>query len=445
VPESRIALRPGDGELKAHLADRRRKCLNRTAEETYAEQPSAGETNNVLRMVMDTMSKNNEMIEQTNKLSKLEYDRKAEKDNDKKDKLGKLHISVKDFILNAASEDGEFAAKDIPESCAAVFNQDSASMSEREILVRLRQAGCPDVGFAHGVIQALLTGQFLYFEPGSPSNFSIFSFYKKLVDARDCRKRMLLHIRSKDGKSKSNDEINESLRQVVVVPASITQLVDQVEIFSKVHYIFFGNNKSYKAFVKLGKRIVRDESELLHAAAADSKLPAKIAYAVDKRNQRWMKQNESATDREEGVDDTLLEFDDVTEDALNDRLSVRLPSAFKEVPNDGGNPTGEEQRGRKRKTPPESAEPYKVLNKDPVPEFVATDDEKSRYSELFGGKNVCHRVVWNGKCRMCPRWHSKEFCYKDCKNRDSHVAADQIPADKKRKYNDYLNKKIRKN
>ena len=302
---------------------------------------------------MDTMSKNNEMIEQTNRLSKMEYDRKADKDNDKKYKMGKLHASVKEFILNAASTDGEFAAKEVPESCSAVFNQDSASMSEREILVRLRQAGCPNVGFAHGTTQALLTGQFLYFEPGFPSNFSMFSFYKKLVDAHDCKKRMLLHIHSKDGKSKSNDEINESLKQVVVVPASITQLVDQVEIFSKVIHIFFGNDKSYRAFVKLGKRIVREESELLHAAATDSKLPAKIAYAADKRNQRWMKQNELATDREEDVDDTLLSFEDVIEDALNDRLMVRLSAAFKEVPNDGGEHPNYEPRGRKRKEPSE--------------------------------------------------------------------------------------------
>ena len=46
---------------------------------------------------------------------------------------------------------------------------------------------------------------------------------------------------------------------------------------------------------------------------------------------------------------------------------------------------------------------------------------------------------------MCPRWHSKEYCFKDCVNKESHVAADKIPADKKRKYGDYLNKKIRKN
>ena len=126
-------------------------------------------------------------------------------------------------------------------------------------------------------------------------------------------------------------------------------------------------------------------------------MPAKIAYAVDKRNQRWMKQNESATDREEEVDDTLLEFEDVTEDALNDRLSVRLPKAFKEVPNNGGNPTGEERRGRKIKMSLESTDPNMVVNKNPVPEFVATDEEKNRFSELFGGKNVCHRVDWSGR------------------------------------------------
>jgi len=361
-------------------------------------------------MVMNTMSKNNEMIEETNKLSKLEYQRKAEKDSEKKDKLGKLHPSVKSFILNAASGDGEFAARDIPESCAAVFNQDSAGMSEREILVRLRMAGSPDVSFAHGTTQALLTGQFLYFEPGCPSNFSIFSFQTKLVDARDCTRRMLLHIRAKDGRSKSNKEIKESLKQVVAVPASITQLFEQVEIFAKIVRIFFGNNKSYKAFVKLGNRIKQDESELLHTAAADSKFPAKLTYAVDKQHQRWMKQCEFNDDREM-VNDNLLDFDSVVEDCLNDRLSVRLPDVFKEVSNEETLPPRSDSRGRKRKSPfePEDNGNY-VKNEHPIPEFVATDAEKEKYAELFGGDNVCHRVNWDssGKIKMCPRWHSKE-------------------------------------
>ena len=158
-----------------------------------------------------------------------------------------------------------------------------------------------------------------------------------------------------------------------------------------------------------------------------------------------MNQNKLATDREEDVDDTLLEFDDVTEDALNDHLMVRLPMAFKEVSNENRNAADDEQRGKKRKTPTEDADPNKVLNKNPVSEFIATDEEKRKFSKLFGGNNVCHRVDWNGRCKMCPRWHSKEYCFKDCKNRDSHVAADEIPADKKKKYGEYLNKKIRKN
>ena len=450
VPEAKIALRPGDAELKAHLADRRKKCLHKTAEETYAEQPSATDATDVLRMVMTTMSRNNEMIEETNKLSKLEFQRKSEKESESKNKLSKLHPSVKTFILNAASEDGEFAANEVPESCAAVFNQDSAGMSEREVLVRLRTAGSPDVNFAHGVTQALLTGQFLYFEPGRPSNFSIFSFQKKLVDARDCTHRMLLHIRARDGRSKSSDEIKESLKQVVIAPASITQLFDQVEIFAKTVRIFFGSNKSHKAFVKLGKRIKQDESELLHAAAADSKLPTKLAYAVDKQHQRWMKQCE-VNDGREMVNDNLLDFDSIVEDCLNDRLSVRLPDVFNEVGSGGGGPPSpaprNEPRGRKRKSPSEPVDDDNyVKNEHPVPEFVATDEEKRKYAELFGGDNVCHRVDWDdsGKIKMCPRWHSKEHCFKSCKHKSSHVPANKIPADKKRKYNSYLNQQIRK-
>ena len=105
-----------------------------------------------------------------------------------------------------------------------------------------------------------------------------------------------------------------------------------------------------------------------------------------------MNQNKLATDREEDVDDTLLEFDDVTEDALNDHLMVRLPTAFKEVSNENRNAADVEQRGKKRKTPTEDAHPNKVLNKNPVSEFIATDEEKRKFSEFFGGNNVYHRV-----------------------------------------------------
>ena len=97
-------------------------------------------------------------------------------------------------------------------------------MDDQQLSVLFRELGFPDVGFAHGVVQAFLSRHFLYHEPGCPNNFSIFCFYEKLRDALDNKRRLLIHLKSKDVKAKSNEEINESLRQVVVAPSNFTKM-----------------------------------------------------------------------------------------------------------------------------------------------------------------------------------------------------------------------------
>ena len=61
---------------------------------------------------------------------------------------------------------------------------------------------------------------------------------------------------------------------------------------------------------------------------------------------------------------------------------------------------------------------------------------------MFCGENTKHRVVW-GDAKMCPRWHSKQYCFKDCVNEASHVPDNEVPADKKAEYKEYL-VKVRK-
>ena len=76
-------------------------------------------------------------------------------------------------------------------------------MADQQLSVLFRELGFPDVGFADGVVQAFLSGHFLYQDPGCPNNFSIFYFYKKLSDALDYKRRLLMHLKSKYGKTKA--------------------------------------------------------------------------------------------------------------------------------------------------------------------------------------------------------------------------------------------------
>ena len=119
------------------------------------------------------------------------------------------------MLLMASSTDGDRAATKVSPSCPSFFKQETEGLADQQMMVLFRDMGLPDVGFAHGVVQAFPSGRFLYFEPGCPNNFSIFCFYEKLQDRFDNERRLLMHLKVKDRKAKTNEEITEPLRQVV--------------------------------------------------------------------------------------------------------------------------------------------------------------------------------------------------------------------------------------
>ena len=47
-----------------------------------------------------------------------------------------------------------------------------------------------------------------------------------------------MHIKSKDRKAKSNEEINEFLHQVVVAPSNFIKMKEQIKIFGGLNKIF---------------------------------------------------------------------------------------------------------------------------------------------------------------------------------------------------------------
>ena len=148
----------------------------------------------------------------------------------------------------------------------------------------LRSGGHPDVGYAHGVVQLLLSGNFLYNSPGNPSNLSVFCFYEKLRDGSENEQKLLLHVMAKDGKERSTDEIKNSLKQVVVAPSNYTQMKDQLMIFREVTKIFFGSkSKLPESLKEVCKVIVSNASRLKYKCKDDKLLPAKTFLVLMRR------------------------------------------------------------------------------------------------------------------------------------------------------------------
>ena len=96
----------------------------------------------------------------------------------------------------AASKDDEGPALDIPNSCKAFSNQDSAALSDQEPTEQLEAMGCQDVSFGHNT-------------PGRPSNLSVFCFLEKLRDGSENEYKLLLWVmgHAKDGKTRSKEDI----------------------------------------------------------------------------------------------------------------------------------------------------------------------------------------------------------------------------------------------
>ena len=85
----------------------------------------------------------------------------------------------------------------------------------------------------------------------------------------------------------------------------------------------------------------------------------------------------------------------------------------------------------------------RLENTDPNPEYKLLDGED--FKKVFCGKNYCHRVDWdkNKNINMCPRFHTKFYCFDNCKDIESHVPRSQVSSQMDADYKRYL-KKVRK-
>ena len=131
-------------DLLNYLSERKRKCLallSSTENMIDSNDSNFRNQGDVLKQLTASIANQLESSKETNKISRLEYERKIDKDNNKTDTMGKLHGSVRHMFLNAASENREEAAEDLPDSCKSFFNQDSSALFEQQLCFLMQAEG----------------------------------------------------------------------------------------------------------------------------------------------------------------------------------------------------------------------------------------------------------------------------------------------------------------
>ena len=259
---------------------RHQKCIMGSTMDVERAQPTARDSADIMRQLTVGISCQNEVITHSNVLAREEIERKIDKEEEKKNKFSKLHASFKNMLLMAFSTDGDRAASTLTPSCKYFFEQETVGVADQYLQVLFRDLGMPDVGFAHGVIQAFLSGQFLYSSRDPLPIFRSFAF-TKLRDKFDNQRRLLIHLKAKDGKARTNEEINESIRQVVKSPSGFNVLKEQLKIFGALNQIFVGKDAmSTRGIWELYKDIKQHKSFLKHKCYLDIILPTKICSTI---------------------------------------------------------------------------------------------------------------------------------------------------------------------
>ena len=174
------------------------------------------------------------------------------------------------------------------------------------------------------------------------------------------------------------DELKASAKQSVAVPIDMDGLLVQLKIFRAVLKIMIGKRNPASSGIKdLMDDIEENSMEFESLAEADQLYPAKMLYCVDTRVQRFLAQCKRLNDRED-VNESLVNFEDITENSLNQCFNITLPVAF-QFTQDKGNenknhvvlksPT--KKRKRKEGAPASNC----VHNTDQVEEFKMKPDE----------------------------------------------------------------------
>jgi hypothetical protein len=337
-------------------------------------------------------------------------------------------------------------------TCVAFYKSKTDAMADQNVTHTLVAAnGCKDAAHAHGLIAALRAGLFLWTNREHPSNFTIFSiFLRPTGNQHNSDRQVYLHLLTSHSTSLSEPTIKKLAEQSVRAPTDFHGTVDHIKYFAELAALFFGaGTRCPSSLNELLAQIELNKSELKAKIEHNPRLAVKLLYAIDIRVQRFLHSCEKANDMMEVAQ---LEFEDIVTDILDSKLDRILPPAFytlaeKRRANDV---TKEEEEsneintngGRAAKKPKHlggregDSNERNVQNLKPNPDF--------KVNGAKDWKKLCQRAhtrpMWDDTSFMCPRWHSRFYCFSGCRNGASHVSvsADEVPADKNTAYKQYI-------
>ena len=441
VTSAKLTIDPNDPDVERFHLDRHWSCISQTQWNNIPDglppPPPGAEMNGFLAPLLATVSRQVDAQEVQNNILSTHVEHMIDK-SDEKNRAKNLHDSTIKMLLFASAMDNENVPTDLTDSCKRIINSKTVALAEQELNMQFDNRGMNMVSFPSGYTSNMYNGLLLWSSMDTPSNHSPFTFREAepIKMAEQINRHLTLQLIMTQGRGMTVDEIKASNKQEVHAPMNFTEMTLQLEMFTTANDIFLGELSVGSQCLRALQAMINSNRTTFRAREiADEQFYSKFLFAVDSRFQIWLKDCRNARHRNE-VNDNTIDFTPIISQILFGCFTYNLPPTFKikdsaadaEATTPAASATSEKKDsdgGRKKKKKDDNK--TMVKNDAPHPELCMLATET--WAINFANKHVDKRPTWNEHSRCCPRWFLQKYCFSDCKNKDSHVKANEIPAE----------------
>ena len=288
ITETRISIRPDDGELKNYADQRHRDHIFSPFAEVQANGAANPNNGAVMTQLTASISQQAEEIAEANKLQKEELQLRKDREENKKDRLKNLHPSIKNMLTNASppycdDEEEEYVTNStLPDLCLAFFNFENVGTANQELVEQFRELRTPEATYSQATVQALMVCHFLYQSGLEPSNFTACGFNEETPTlASEPNRTLLLYLAATQGRRKTLEEISCSTKQWVKAPTIFKELAMQLVLLMGISTIFFSAESALVPSVNtFHKSMTLNKTCIRTRIASDKLYASKFLYAT---------------------------------------------------------------------------------------------------------------------------------------------------------------------
>ena len=195
IPETHHSVLPDNNEITTHNAQCHAACISRVGFQVPVNDGNnnrAMAVNNnfpsLLQQLTHGLSAQTETLAKSNLIQNRFYQRQEVREDSKKDRTKKIHLSIIRMIGRAAASRGN-ESEILPASCIRFLSQDNVGMAQYDLVHQFKELNAPE---------------FLYADSSTPSNFIIFAFRKQEPNTDTCQEDFLVcYLLREEGQKKS--------------------------------------------------------------------------------------------------------------------------------------------------------------------------------------------------------------------------------------------------